>query len=64
MATSQPQSICVFLFQLDGYVVWDMYGDKSTTFYLCYYFLIRQLRSVGHVWRQVSHVLFVFLSFN
>ena len=41
-----------------------MCGDKSTTFYLCFYLLTRRLRSVGHVWRQVNHVLFVFLSFN
>ena len=41
-----------------------MCGDKSTTFYLCFYLLIRRLCSVGHVWRQVNHVLFVFLSFN
>ena len=41
-----------------------MCGDKSTTFYLCFYRLIRRLRSVGHVWRQVNHVLFVFLSFH
>ena len=40
-----------------------MCGDKSTTFYLCFYLLIRRLCSVGHVWRQVNHVLFVFLSF-
>ena len=44
------------------YVVWDM-CDKSTTFYLCFYLLIRRLCSVGHVWRQVNHVLFVFLSY-
>ena len=37
-----------------------MCGDKSTTFYLCFYLLIRRLRIVGHVWRQVNHVL----SFN
>ena len=77
MATSQPRFICVFIFsldgdvlfkffffQLDGYVIWAMRGDKSTTLYLCFYLLIRQLHSVGHVWRQVNHVLFVFLSFN
>ena len=39
-----------------------MCGDKSTTFYLCFYLLIRQRRSVGHVWRDVNHVLFEFLS--
>ena len=41
-----------------------MCGDKSTTLYLCFYLLIRRLCSVGHVWRQVNHVLFVFLSFH
>ena len=52
------------LLLISGYVVWDNCGDKSTTFYLCFYLLIRRLCSVGHVWRQVNHVLFVFLSFN
>ena len=42
--------------------MWDMCGDKSTTFYLRFYLLIRWLCIVGHVWRQVNHVLFVFLS--
>ena len=37
-----------------------MCGDKSSTFYLYFYLLIRWLCSVGHVWRQVVHVLFVF----
>ena len=41
-----------------------MCGDKSTTFYLCFYLIIRRLCIVGHQWRQVNHVLFVFLSYN
>ena len=40
-----------------------MYGDKSTTVYLCFPLLIRWLYSVGHVWRQVNHVLFVLFLF-
>ena len=64
MATSQPRFNCVIILQLDGYVLWDISGDKSTTFYLCFYLLIRWLCIVGHVWRQVNHVLFVFLSYN
>ena len=41
-----------------------MCGDKSTTLYLCFYLWIRRLCIVGHVWRQVNHVLFAFLPFH
>ena len=64
MATSQSRFICVSIFKLDGCVTWAMCGVKSTTLYLCVYLLISGLCSVGHVWRQVIHVLFVFLSYN
>ena len=53
MATSQPRFICVFIFSLDGHII-----------FVFFFLLIRRLRSVGHVWRQVNHVLFVFLSFH
>ena len=53
MATSQPRFICVFIFSLDGHVL-----------FVFFVVLIRRLCSVGHVWRQVNHVLFVLLPFN
>ena len=53
VATSQPRFICVFIFSLDGDVL-----------FMFFFLLIRRLCCVGHVWRQVNDVLFVFLSFN
>ena len=51
-ATSQPRFICVLSF------------NQTATFYLCFYLVIRWLRTVGHMWRQVNHVLFAFFSFH
>ena len=51
-ATSQPRFICVLSF------------NQTATFYLCFYLVIRWLRTVGHMWRQVNHVLFAFFFFS